>query len=139
MWFKKKQPEQPKPVQKTNEVREHVGKTLQRDLNQIRTTSNGVNAFGFGVGTNSVSINNIIKWHLSEWRNQSRDATLVNPIARKYMMLSVDGVVGSNGIYVKPSVDIDTDEETKHTINQQLENYLIVGLMMLVNSLLMAQ
>ena len=40
MWFKKKQPEQPKPVQKTNEVREHVGKTLQRDLNQIRTTSN---------------------------------------------------------------------------------------------------
>ncbi|MGM8753633.1 phage portal protein [Enterobacter chuandaensis] len=121
MWFKKKQPEQPKPVQKTNEVREHVGKTLQRDLNQIRTTSNGVNAFGFGVGTNSVSINNIIKWHLSEWRNQSRDATLVNPIARKYMMLSVDGVVGSNGIYVKPSVDIDVDEEKKHTINQQLE------------------
>ncbi|MBF3320988.1 phage portal protein, partial [Leptospira borgpetersenii] len=68
-----------------------------------------------------VSINNIIKWNLSEWRNQSRDATLVNPIARKYMMLSVDGVVGSNGIYVKPSVDIDVDEETKHTINQQLE------------------
>lgn len=108
MFWKKKQPEQPKPVQKTNEVREHVGKTLQRDLNQIRTTSNGVNAFGFGVGTNSVSINNIIKWHLSEWRNQSRDATLVNPIARKYMMLSVDGVVGSNGIYVKPSVDIES-------------------------------
>jgi hypothetical protein len=32
--------------------------------------------------------------------------TQLKPIARKYMMLSVDGVVGSNGIYVKPSVEL---------------------------------
>lgn len=122
MWFKRKKVDvQPEVRTKKTEVREHSGRTLQRDLNQIRTTTNGINVFSFNAGVSSVSINNLIKWHLAEWRNESRQSTLTNPIARKYMMLSVDGVVGSNGIYVKPSVELDIDENEKHQINMQLE------------------
>jgi hypothetical protein len=43
------------------------------------------------------------------------------------MMLSVDGVVGSNGIYVKPSVELDMMK--KKPLTNNLKNYLIVGLM----------
>lgn len=120
MWWKKKKEEQPeKKVQKG--VREHNSRTLQRDMSSIRTPSNGLNAFSFNAGITSVSINNIIRWYLPEYRNASREATLTNTIARKYMMLSVDGVVGANGIYCKPAVEIDADEDKKHDINQKLE------------------
>lgn len=120
MWFKKKKEEEVQPAVPKKEVREHNSKTLQRDMTSIRTPANGINAFSFNAGITSVSINNIIRWYLPEYRNHSREATLNNPIARKYMMLSVDGVVGSAGITVKPSVDIEIDEDSKSDINIQL-------------------
>lgn len=41
MWFKRKKVDvQPEVRTKKTEVREHSGRTLQRDLNQIRTTTN---------------------------------------------------------------------------------------------------
>ena len=95
---------------------------LKRDLQQIRNSSTPVVNFGFTSGTGSNNMNNILRWHLSEYRNASRSVCLQNPIGRKYMNLSVDGVVGASGVYLKPAVELQnrTDDEL-HQLNQALE------------------
>jgi capsid protein len=96
--------------------------TLKRDLEAIRGTNTPVVTFGFTSGTGTSNLNNVIRWFLSDFRNASREATLNNPIGRKYMNLSVDGVVGAEGIYVKPDVQLEnTSPEDIHTINQRFE------------------
>jgi len=123
-FFKKKQePVQvPVPRKRTKEVQRS---SLQRELQNIRTGHNapgGVINFGFTSGIASNNINNILRWFLSEFRNTSREASIHNPIARKYMNLSVDGVVGSMGVYVKPDVQLENKTQDElHKINQKLE------------------
>lgn len=124
--FRKKQPhtvELPKKEKTAAKIPQKS--SLQRELQNIRTghnASGGVINFGFTSGIASNNINNILRWFLNDFRNTSREASIHNPIARKYMNLSVDGVVGSLGIYVKPDVQVEryTPDET-HEVNKKLE------------------
>lgn len=92
--------------------------TLKRDLQAVRNTA--VMNFGFN-SSSGCNINFLLMKALPTFRAFSRDAVLKNPIGRKYMNLSVDGVVGSDGLYVKPSVEIDGTEDKINEINQRLE------------------
>ncbi|MDV0860720.1 phage portal protein [Citrobacter freundii] len=121
MFWKKKQVEVPK-----KEVRSKVvipkQSTLQRQLAQVRGMSTPVISFGFTSGMGSNNINNVLRWFLTDYRATARDAMMHNPIGRKYVNLSVDGVVGSMGVYIKPSTEIeDYDQEETHKLNVKLE------------------
>lgn len=122
---KKNEPQQ--PIKPAKQVKYPEKSNLQRALQSIRNTggnnpASGIINFGFTSGIASNNINNILRWFLNDFRNVSRESSIHNPIARKYMNLSVDGVVGSMGIYVKPDVQLEnkTDEE-RHEINTKLE------------------
>lgn len=121
-WKKKKTEETPQAKKRTKSKIELLPSTLKRDLAQIRGTSSPVVSFGFTAGSSTYNINNVIRWFLGEMRSTSREAALHNPIARKYVSLSVDGVVGSMGVYIKPAAQIEnaTPDEL-HTINKKLE------------------
>lgn len=124
MFWKKKQPEiipEVKPVQKREKqqrAKTTPSSTLKKDLNAVRNTA--VLNFGFNANSGS-NINFLILKALPTMRAVSRDAVLKNPIGRKYMNLSVDGVCGSDGVYVKPAVELDSTEEEINRINAQLE------------------
>lgn len=98
MFWKKKQPKiipEVKPVQKREKqqrAKTTPSSTLKKDLNSVRNTA--VLNFGFNANSGS-NINFLILKALPTMRAVSRDAVLKNPIGRKYMNLSVDGVVGS--------------------------------------------
>lgn len=120
-WNKKRkiEAETPKPKLKN---KEKVQSSLQRDLQAVRGISTPVISFGFTSGTASNNINNIVRWFLADYRAFAREAVMKNPIGRKYMNLSVDGVVGANGIYCKPDVQLDSiDSDEIHKLNQKLE------------------
>lgn len=123
MFRKKQQPPVEKPTKQAAKIPKKS--SLQRELQTIRTgnnSSSGVINFGFTAGTSNNNINNILRWFLADFRNTSREASIHNPIARKYMNLSVDGVVGSIGVYVKPDVQIERlSSDELHKINQRLE------------------
>lgn len=123
MWFNKKKKEvvpKQKPVQRKKQIQERakVSSTLKKDLNQVRSTA--VLNFGFNANSGS-NINLLLLRALPTMRAVSRDAVLKNPIGRKYMNLSVDGVVGSDGVYVKPAVEIEATDDEINQLNQQLE------------------
>ncbi|HFR6211354.1 TPA: phage portal protein, partial [Shigella sonnei] len=116
-WNKKNKNSETKP-KKIKQERSLKQSTLKRDLQAVRNTS----VMNFGFNSNSGSnINFLLMKALPTFRAFSRDAVLKNPIGRKYMNLSVDGVVGSDGLYVKPSVEIDGTEEEINGINLTLE------------------
>lgn len=124
MWFKKKIEEKPvlKPQVSKKRFIEAPQKNLKRDLQAVRGMSTPVISFGFTSGTGSSNINNLIRWFLPEWRNASRDAVMKTPIGRKYMNLSVDGVVGAEGVYVKPAPELDDmDADELHELSKKLE------------------
>lgn len=109
---------------KSNNYKRYVNapqQTLKRDLQAVRGMSTPVINFGFTSGTGSQNLNNLIRWFLSDWRNTSREAIIRNPIGRKYMALSVDGVVGAEGVYVKPNPELEIDQEELHKLSQKLE------------------
>lgn len=116
-WNKKEVTQEAKP-KKQKQERSTKPSTLKRDIQAVRNTS--VMNFGFNANSGS-NINFLIFKALSTMRAFSRDAVLKNPIGRKYMNLSVDGVVGSDGVYVKPAVEIDGSEDEINQINEQLE------------------
>ncbi|MDX6042804.1 phage portal protein [Scandinavium lactucae] len=116
-WNKKEITQEAKPKRQKQE-RSTKPSTLKRDIQAVRNTS--VMNFGFNANSGS-NINFLILKALPTMRAFSRDAVLKNPIGRKYMNLSVDGVVGSDGVYVKPAVEIDGSEEEINQINEQLE------------------
>ncbi len=121
-WRKKEEPQKPKTTKSAKHFKERPQSTMKRDLQAVRGMSTPVINFGFTSGTGTGNINNILRWFLSDYRNAAREASIQNPIGRKYMNLSVDGVVGSQGVYVKPNVQIENmDQEELHTLNQQLE------------------
>lgn len=113
---------QKQPSKRTKKYIDRPQQTLKRDLQAVRGMSTPVVSFGFTSGTGSANLNNLIRWFLSDWRNTSRTASLHNPIGRKYMMLSVDGVVGATGVYVKPAPELDyMDGEELHELSKKLE------------------
>lgn len=116
-WNKKEVTQEAKP-KKQKQERSTKPSTLKRDIQAVRNTS--VMNFGFNANSGS-NINFLILKALPTMRAFSRDAVLKNPIGRKYMNLSVDGVVGSDGVYVKPAVEIDGSEDEINQINEQLE------------------
>lgn len=116
-WNKKEVTQEAKP-KKQKQERSTKPSTLKRDIQAVRNTS--VMNFGFNANSGS-NINFLILKALPTMRSFSRDAVLKNPIGRKYMNLSVDGVVGSDGVYVKPAVEIDGSEDEINQINEQLE------------------
>lgn len=124
MWFNKKKKDEVvpeiKPVQRKKEKQERAkpSSTLKKDITAVRSTA--VLNFGFNANSGS-NINFLLLRALPTMRSFSRDAVLKNPIGRKYMNLSVDGVVGSDGVYVKPAVEIDSTDEEINQLNQQLE------------------
>lgn len=126
-WKKKPQVEpqpQPQPKAKPSQKR-YIDKpqsNLKRDLQAVRGMSTPVISFGFTSGTGSQNINNLIRWFLSDWRNASREAVLKNPLGSKYMNLSVDGVVGAEGVYIKPNPSIeDMTPDGLQELSQKLE------------------
>jgi len=118
-WNNKKQKEVLPEIKPTAQNQRSVkSSSLKKDLQAVRNTS----VLNFGFNSNSgTNINYILMRSLATFRAFSRDAVLKNPIGRKYMNLSVDGVVGSDGIYLKPAVELDKDEEELHQINNTLE------------------
>ncbi len=116
-WNKKEVTQEAKP-KKQKQERSTKPSTLKRDIQAVRNTL--VMNFGFNANSGS-NINFLILKALPTMRAFSRDAVLKNPIGRKYMNLSVDGVVGSDGVYVKPAVEIDGSEDEINQINEQLE------------------
>lgn len=128
MFWNKKQQEPVEPIKQKRKAKsksklfDTPQQTLKRDLQAVRGMSTPVISFGFTSGTGSQNLNNLIRWFLSDWRNASREAVLKNPLGRKYMNLSVDGVIGAEGVYVKPSPVADyMDQDELHNLSQLLE------------------
>ena len=98
MFWKKKNKNQPEMETKKKRSKSHtkpkvVPSSLKRDLTAVRGVSTPVISFGFTSGMATNNINNVLRWFLVDMRSTSREAALHNPIARKYVNLSVDGVV----------------------------------------------
>jgi len=130
MFWKKKQtqpqpqelPQQRKAQASTKRLIDKPQTNLKRDLQAVRGMSTPVISFGFTSGTGSQNLNNLIRWFLSDWRNHSREAVLKNPLGSKYMNLSVDGVVGAEGVYVKPDPQLENaSQEELHELSKKLE------------------
>lgn len=124
MFWRKAKPEpvktKPQPSQKR--FIDKPSANLKRDLQAVRGMSTPVISFSFTSGTGSQNINNLIRWFLSDWRNSSREAILKNPLGSKYMNLSVDGVIGAEGVYVKPSPTVESmDEDQLQELSNKLE------------------
>jgi len=124
MFWRKK--EEVRPQVKPKKIKEKYfdkpQQTLKRDLQNVRGMSTPIINFGFTSGTGSQNLNNLIRWFLSDWRNVSREAVLKNPLGRKYMNLSVDGVIGAEGVYVKPAPSLDyMSQDELHELSQKLE------------------
>ncbi|WP_254072816.1 phage portal protein [Salmonella enterica] len=122
-WRKAKtEPVQIKPQASKKRLIDKPSANLKRDLQAIRGMSTPVISFGFTSGTGSQNINNLIRWFLSDWRNASCEAILKNPLGSKYMNLSVDGVIGADGVYVKPSPTVESmDEDELQELSNKLE------------------
>lgn len=122
-WRKaKNEPVQIKPQASKKRLIDKPSANLKRDLQAIRGMSTPVISFGFTSGTGSQNINNLIRWFLSDWRNASCEAILKNPLGSKYMNLSVDGVIGADGVYVKPSPTVESmDEDELQELSNKLE------------------
>lgn len=128
MFWNKKQQEPVEPIKQKRKAKsksklfDTPQQTLKRDLQAVRGMSTPVINFGFTSGTGSQNLNNLIRWFLSDWRNASREAVLKNPLGRKYMNLSVDGVIGAEGVYCKPSPEADyMNQDELHNLSQLLE------------------
>lgn len=109
MWFSRKKTEvQPQnvPKQKRHTETKKIGNTdLKRSI-----TNGSKPVIDFGVaGVASTDINSVLKFILTHIRNKSRELSLNNPIAKNYIQKCADGVVGADGITIKPNVEIGLD------------------------------
>ncbi|GEM_PF-387085 len=120
MFWKKKPVQEvvPQPKKSTEERAIKKSSTLKKDIQGVRNTA--VMNFGFNA-TTGTNINFIILKALPTMRSFAREAIIRTPIARKYVNLSVDGVVGCEGIYVKPAVEIDGTDDQINETNKLLE------------------
>ncbi|WP_370557721.1 phage portal protein [Edwardsiella tarda] len=103
-WKKKKE----KPDKQIRKMIQTGNSTLKNQINNT-LRSGGV------IGTGTDNINNLIHNQLRNLVSTSRKLSLENCIAKRYITAAADGVVGADGIYIRPHIDIyDADE------NQQL-------------------
>ncbi len=114
-WFSRKKPEQPK---KRHVETKHIGNTeLKRSI-----TNGSKPVVDFGVaGVGTTDINSVLKFTLTHIRNKSRELSLNNPIAKNYIQKCADGVVGSDGITIKPAVEIGLPGTDNSVTNQLIE------------------
>jgi len=114
-WFSRKKPEQPK---KRHVETKHIGNTeLKRSI-----TNGSKPVVDFGVaGVGTTDINSVLKFNLTHIRNKSRELSLNNPIAKNYIQKCADGVVGSDGITIKPAVEIGLPGTDNSQTNQLIE------------------
>lgn len=114
-WFSRKKPEQPKHRHTESK---QVGNTeLKRSI-----TNGSKPVVDFGVaGVASTDINSVLKFTLTHIRNKSRELSLSNPIAKNYIQKCADGVVGSDGITIKPAVEVGLPGDDNSVTNQLIE------------------
>ncbi|KPA08523.1 phage portal protein [Pantoea agglomerans] len=114
-WFSRKKPEQPK--QKHVESKQIGNTELKRSI-----TNGSKPVVDFGVaGVASTDINSVLKFTLTHIRNKSRELSLSNPIAKNYIQKCADGVVSSDGITIKPAVEIGIPGTDNSVTNQLIE------------------
>lgn len=121
MWFSRKKTEvQPQnvPKQKRHTESKQIGNTeLKRSI-----TNGSKPVVDFGVaGVASTDINSVLKFTLTHIRNKSRELSLNNPIAKNYIQKCADGVVGADGITIKPNVEIGVPGTDNSETNQLIE------------------
>jgi len=114
-WFSRKKPEQPK--------HRHVETKKIGNTELKRSITNGSKpVVDFGVaGVGTTDINSVLKFTLTHIRNKSRELSLNNPIAKNYIQKCADGVVGSDGITIKPAVEIGLPGTDNSVTNQLIE------------------
>lgn len=123
MWFSRKKTDvQPENVPKHKRHQE----AKQIGTNELkRSITNGSKpVIDFGVaGVASTDINSVLKFTLTHIRNKSRELSLNNPIAKNYIQKCADGVVGADGITIKPNIEIGiagTDNSVHNTLIEKL-------------------
>lgn len=96
-----------------------LGQDLKRSINAINVGAIVNNAqpknWGFSNGLSVGNINSIINNFWAIQAATSANLHLKNPIARKYIYANTSGVVGCEGITVRPNVHIGSDEENFET------------------------
>lgn len=96
--------------------------TMKRGIVQVSSTAQAINTtLGLGGSFVTANINAIINRSLASMVITSRNLSLNNPIAKKYFNESAAGVVGSDGIYVRPDVHIFENEDDNIRTSQELE------------------
>lgn len=118
MWFSRKKTELPKAKPKRHIEPKQIGNTeLKRSI-----TNGSKPVIDFGVaGVASTDINSVLKFTLTHIRNKSRELSLNNPIAKNYIQKCADGVVGADGITIKPNVEIGVDGTDNSQTNLLIE------------------
>jgi len=119
-WMTKTKQEQPsepvKPVQREKKAVQVGSQNLKRS---IAASSRPVIDFGnSGVGT--TNINSVLRFALTSIRNKSRELSLHNAVARGYIQKCADGVVGADGITVKPNVQLSGDNSVLNATLEKL-------------------
>ncbi|WP_370553604.1 phage portal protein [Edwardsiella tarda] len=109
MFWKKKKEKPDKQIRKIQ-----TGNTTLK--NQINNTlrSGGV------ICTSTDNINNLIHNQLRNLVSTSRKLALDNCIAKRYITAAADGVVGADGIYTRPHIDI-FDPDKNQTLSREIE------------------
>lgn len=121
-WFSRKkaevQPQEvPKQPNKHTETKQIGTSELKRSI-----TNGSKPVVDFGVaGVASTDINSVLKFTLTHIRNKSRELSLNNPIAKNYIQKCADGVVGADGITIKPNVEIGVEGTDNSQQNQLIE------------------
>ncbi|HHA1271495.1 TPA: phage portal protein [Enterobacter mori] len=114
-------PQQPKYILK-EDVRVPKNRVVERALDSYASNSDAVTrALGMqGYTVYAGNINAIIN---TEWRRRQYDAAhyaRTNTIAKRYVQVSVDNVVGE-GLYASPRVNIFDDEARNKELNRTIE------------------
>lgn len=121
-WFSRKKAEvQPQEVPQQPNKHTETKKIGTSELK--RSITNGSKpVIDFGVaGVASTDINSVLKFTLTHIRNKSRELSLNNPIAKNYIQKCADGVVGADGITIKPNVEIGVEGTDNSKQNQLIE------------------
>lgn len=106
MWFSRKKTDvQPEIVPK----KKHRHESKQIGTSELKRSivQGSKPVLDFGVnGVASTDINLVLKFSLATLRNKSRELSINNPVARNYIQKAADGVVGADGITIKPAIEI---------------------------------
>ncbi|EBA6310369.1 phage portal protein [Salmonella enterica subsp. enterica serovar 4,12:d:-] len=130
MWFKNKKAE-PKTKKEVPTIKGDIrtkerlikNPTFKRSLGSAMTTKQAIDtALGLGASFVTADVNGLINRSLASMVIASRDLSINNPIAKKYFTETASGVVGSQGIYVRPDVHLYEDEQENIRISQELES-----------------